>query len=35
MRYMILVKATHESEAGAMPEAGLIEMMAAYQQTTA
>lgn len=32
MRFLIIVKATAESEAGALPEAGLMARMAAYQE---
>src|SRR5687767_15826294 len=32
MRYMILVKATEDSEAGVMPEEELFETMAAYHE---
>lgn len=35
MRYMILVKATPASEAGTMPEEGLIAAMAAYHEQLA
>lgn len=35
MRYMILVKATAETEAGAMPEEGLIAAMADYHEQLA
>ncbi len=32
MRYMIIVKATRDSEAGVMPEEGLMALMAAYHE---
>ena len=35
MRFMILVKATRDSEAGAMPEEGLMSVMADYHEQLA
>ena len=35
MRFMILVKATRDSEAGAMPEEKLIAAMASYHEELA
>lgn len=35
MRYMIIVKATEETEAGVMPEAALIARMTAYHEALA